>query len=74
MENIERSKKHEEARNALPPELQPFFDELVTDYRFAGLKHYNTPFVSYLILADLVRQGWRCIEPPQRQMTGNEST
>jgi hypothetical protein len=59
MEDVQRSQKHEEARQALPPELRPFFDELVADYRFAGVMHYNQPFVSYLILADLVRDGWR---------------
>jgi len=60
MENPDRSKKHEDARNALPPDLHPAFDELVGDYKFAALRHHRRPFVSYLVLADLVREGWRC--------------
>jgi len=60
MEEEKRSQKHIEAREALPPDLHRPFDELVADYKFAGLQHYNQPFVSYLILADLVREGWRC--------------
>lgn len=52
--------KREEARSSLTPELQDTFDELVADYQFFGVKHYDRPFVSYVIIADLVRQGWRC--------------
>jgi len=55
-----KNPKHDDARRALPPELRPVFDELVADYRFSTLKHYSQPFVSYLVLADLVRVGWRC--------------
>jgi hypothetical protein len=66
MENPERSKKHEDARTALTTELQSVFDDLVADYQFFGRKHYDTPFVSYLILADLVRQGWRCVASPEQ--------
>src|SRR3990172_1538365 len=47
-----RSKKHEAGRRRVPIELQAVFDELVEHYKFAGLKHYGTPFVSYEILAD----------------------
>lgn len=59
MENEKRSKKHDDARNALPPDLQSPFDELVADYKFAAFRHHRRPFVSYLVLADLVREGWR---------------
>ena len=54
-----RSEKHEEARSSLPEELQPVFDELVQDYRFACQVHYGSPFVSYVVLAEMVKAGWR---------------
>jgi hypothetical protein len=66
-----RSEKHEAARNSLPDEMKPTFDALVSDYRFAATKHHGTPFVSFIVLADLVKIGWRLgVEPvrddPQR--------
>lgn len=59
-----RSEKHEASRNSLPDELKPIFDDLVTDYRFAATAHHRSPFVSYLVLADLVRAGWRLSAKP----------
>lgn len=53
------TEKHAEARNALPEELLASFDALVEDYKFYASVHYGTRLVSYLILADLVRAGWR---------------
>lgn len=55
----DRSAKHEAGRRRVPEDLLPVFDELVRHYKFAGLKHYGTPFVSYEILAELVLMGWR---------------
>jgi hypothetical protein len=37
------SEKHELARNSLPEELRPVFDDLVTDYRFAATKRHGSP-------------------------------
>ena len=51
--------KHAEARDALPDDLQLIFDDLVAQYRFFANVHHRSPFVSYLVLADLVRNGWR---------------
>jgi hypothetical protein len=53
-----RSEKHEQARNSLPDEVKPVFDELVVDYQFAATKHYGAPFVSYIVLAEMVKAGW----------------
>jgi hypothetical protein len=61
-----RSKKHEAGRRRVPMELHPVFDELVEQYKFSGLKHYGTPFVSYEVLADLVLMGWRPVAEPIR--------
>lgn len=54
-----RTAKHEQARNALPDELKPAFDDLVNDYRFAATKHHGKGYISYMVLADLIRAGWR---------------
>ena len=54
-----RSEKHELARNLLPEELMPIFDQFVADYKFAGAIHHGSPFVSYVILAEMVKAGWR---------------
>jgi len=59
MADAPRSEKHELARNSLPDELKPVFDDFVADYRFAATKHHGSPFVSYIVLAEMVRLGWR---------------
>jgi len=54
-----RTAKHEEARNSLPDELKPIFDDFVADYKFAAATiRYGSPFVSCSVLADTVRAGW----------------
>ena len=58
------SEKYELARNTLPTKLQPIFDKFVDDYMAAGVKRYGQPFVSYIILADMVRAGWRPVDKP----------
>ena len=60
MSESKRSDKHEAARVTLSKELQPVFDQFVEDYKFAGVIHHGSPFVSYIILAEMVRAGWRC--------------
>jgi hypothetical protein len=59
-----RTEKHEHARNSLPDELKPIFDDFVADYKFHGTKRYGSPFVSYIILADMIRAGWRLAAEP----------
>ena len=58
-ENVRRTQKHEEARRSLPDDLVPIFDAFVEDYKFAGTIHHGSPFVSYVILAEMVKAGWR---------------
>ena len=58
-EEKNRSEKHELARNSLPDALVPVFDEFVEDYKFAATRHHGSPFVSYIVLAEMVRLGWR---------------
>jgi hypothetical protein len=59
-----RSEKHELARNRLPDDLKPIFDSFVDYYRWAATKHHGAPFVSYIVLAEMVRAGWRLSAPP----------
>ncbi|MEA2031715.1 MAG: hypothetical protein U9N55_09015 [candidate division Zixibacteria bacterium] len=54
-----RTEKHEEARNSVPDKLKPVFDHFVEDYIFACQMRYGKRFVSYVVLADLVKAGWR---------------
>ena len=54
-----RTPKHEEARNSLPEELRPIFDEFVADYKFHAAVRHGAPYVSYIVLADMIRSGWR---------------
>lgn len=64
MSDNPRTEKHEQARNSLPDELKPVFDELVEDYKFATITRYGQGYVAYLVLADLVRIGWRHTSEP----------
>ena len=59
-----RTEKHEEARNTLPEELRPVFDELVEHYKFATTRRYRQGYVAYQAIADLVRLGWRLTADP----------
>lgn len=61
-----RSEKCELARNSLPESLRPIFDDFVNDYKFCGTKHHGSPFVSYIILAEMVKMGWRLAADPVR--------
>ena len=61
MKEPRRTEKHELARNGVPAELQGVFDEFVDHYKFAATKHHGSPFVSYVVLAEMVKLGWRCV-------------
>ncbi|NLS91522.1 MAG: hypothetical protein GXX96_04985 [Planctomycetaceae bacterium] len=67
MTEIRRSEKHEAARSSLPEELRPIFDQFVDDYKFAGTVYHGSPFVSYIILAEMVKAGWRLTGEPMGQ-------
>ncbi|GIW70973.1 MAG: hypothetical protein KatS3mg102_0515 [Planctomycetota bacterium] len=54
-------------RESLPPELRPVLDELAEDYKFYSIVHHGRAFVSYKILADLVRLGWRYCGPQHKR-------
>ncbi len=60
------SEAYRAQREKLPEELREHYDTLVQWYRYYATVHHRSPFVSYKILADLVRDGWRLMEqrPP----------
>ena len=54
------SEKQIEARNSLPEELKPVFDDFVADYKYAATVRYGRAYISYVVSADLIKAGWRC--------------
>lgn len=63
----ENSETHQEAQNTLPDDLKPVFDKFVADYKYAASMRHGAPYVSYIVLADMVRAGWRCSGEPQKE-------
>lgn len=53
------SPKYQEARNSLPEELRPIYDDLVADYASFTFKTYGAGYVAYKVIAALVLEGWR---------------
>jgi len=53
------SEKQVEARNSLPEELKPVFDDFVADYKYAATMRHGRPYISYIVLADMIKAGWR---------------
>jgi hypothetical protein len=53
------SPKYLEARESLPEELRPVYERLVAEYSFHTEVSYGQGYVSYRVLAALVREGWR---------------
>jgi len=50
---------YKQEKEKLPPQLRGEYDSLVAWYRFLATRHHSHPFVSYKVLADLIREGWR---------------
>jgi len=47
------------ARNSLPEELRPVYDDFVADYKYIATMRHGRPYISYIVLADMVKAGWR---------------
>lgn len=67
-----RSEKHEQARDSLPDELRPIFDAFVDDYKFAATIHHGKPSVSHIVLAEMVKAGWRPVGEPIGQWSSTK--
>jgi len=65
--DYKNSAKYIEALNTLDDKLKPIFEEFVSDYRYATTARHGKPYVSYIVLADMVRAGWRCSADPQKE-------
>jgi hypothetical protein len=59
MEAQKKTPKFLEARESLPEEIRPIYDQLVQAYSFYALKHYGREWAAYAVIAELVRDGWR---------------
>ena len=64
-----QSEKQIEARNSLPDKLKPVFDDFVSDYKYAATLRHGRPYISYIVLADMVRAGWRLVAEPIKLKT-----
>ena len=60
------SEKQIEARNSLPDELKPIFDDFVADYKYSATMRHGRPYISYIVLTDMVRAGWRLSAEPMK--------
>ncbi len=67
------TEKQIEARNSLPKELRPIFDEFVSDYKYAATLRHGRPYVSYVVLADLIKAGWRSSAQPLKYIEKQET-
>ena len=63
MSSSKKSEKYLSAKESLPKNLQLIYDQLVEEYKFHTIKHYGKGYVAHIVLADLVRDGWR---PPEK--------
>ena len=60
------SEKYIEAKNSLSDDLKPIYEEFVADYRYAATLRHGKPYVSYIVLADMIKAGWRPTAEPQK--------
>ncbi len=58
------SPKKKEAKESIPPDLWPIYEQLIGEYKSFSIEHYGKPWFSYLILADLINAGWRPTHKP----------
>lgn len=59
-----KGKSKEVAREELPIELRPHFDQLCEETIAWSKYYYGVQFISYAILMELIKSGWRRMESP----------
>lgn len=60
------SEKYIEGKNSLSDDLKPIYEEFVADYRYAATLRHGKPYVSYIVLADMIKAGWRPTQEPKK--------
>jgi hypothetical protein len=50
----------------LPENLKSVFDDFVADYKYAATRRHGRSYISYIVLADMVRADWRLSAKPVR--------
>ena len=58
-----KSEKYLSTKESIPKQLHPIYDQLVEEYIFHTETRYGRGYVAYIVLADLVRDGWK---PPEK--------
>jgi hypothetical protein len=53
--------KFQKAKDTLPDDLKPVYEDLVGGYAFHTNRLYGRGYVAYEVLAALVQDGWRCV-------------
>ena len=67
MDAVKPTPKYVEARDSLPRELQPIYEQLVEEYAFHTTVYHGRGYVAYRVIAALVRDGWRPTVPKVRE-------
>lgn len=67
--DLPSSPRFREAREGLPEELRPVYDEMVADYSWLTTKTFGRGYVAYAVLAEMVRIGWR---PTKQALEGTK--
>lgn len=62
------SLKQKAARDTLPDDLKPVFDNFVSNYKYVATLRHGKPYISYIVLADMVKAGWRCSAKPIKKV------
>jgi len=68
-----RSIKQEQARNTLSDDLKAIFDQIVSDYKYSATMRHGAPYISYIVLADMIRAGWRLSAEPIKSKENNQT-
>ena len=71
--NFEKSEKYQAAGDSLPPELREVYRQLVEEYAFHTEVKYGRRYVTYEVLAQLVRSGWRLSAEPMEDSSMPET-
>jgi hypothetical protein len=53
------TQNYDEARDSLPVELVPVFEQMLEEYKFSTTLHHGRGVSSPKVIAEMVRAGWR---------------